>query len=110
MLCSDHVLMCTMCVLCRSEFAGQISMIYSVFQDRAEQLIEQNDLGISGILEEAEGMEGLVARHMYLKRELQNGNLQLSEAQGLLRDIEDEMVTTFVPAPRVPTSPTAGSR
>ena len=102
--------MCTGCVLYRSELVGQISTIYSVFQDQAEQVIRQHEIGIGGVFDNAEDMVGLVAMHMYLKRLLHKEVLQLSEAQDTLQDIEDEMVSSFVPAPSPPRSPTANSR
>ena len=83
---------CTDRVLHRLDMVAQIRNIYTQFRDQAEPLLEQYRSSRDSSLLDDVGVAGLLAQHMFLHQEVQDGRLTASEIEPVIKSLEEMMV------------------
>ena len=79
-------------MLHRLDMVAQIRNIYTQFRDQAEPLLEQYRSSRDSSLLDDVGVAGLLAQHMFLHQEVQDGRLTASEIEPVIKNLEEMMV------------------
>ena len=78
---------------------AQMSKVYTLFRDQAEPVLDEYKMTKEASVFQNFGVAGLLAQHMFLHQEVQEGRMQASETEAFIKDLEEMMVDELEPAP-----------
>ena len=96
---------------CRLDMVAQVSNIYALFRDQAQPqaVLDEYKTTKGANVFENFGVAGLLAQHMFLHQEVQEGRMQASETEALIKDLEEMMVEELEQAPNEQESASSNS-
>ena len=94
---------------CRLDMVAQVRNIYTLFRDQAQPVLDEYKTTKEASVFENFGVAGLLAQHMFLHQEVQEGRMQASETEALIKDLEEMMVEELEQAPNEQESASSNS-